>query len=185
MAEAVFQGTFAQVKPIAGRKVYQFIIEVPMERADAALKAMGGLPNPEESRWVAVARLVAGPPPTAAAPLGPAKSVNNASPSPSLQAGTTIPQTEAQAEAATAAKTKSEAQRARERCVMLCKESAFDAWIRLKRGPLTNGKTTEQIVRDALGCNSRADIETNPQVFQRWKQIDGAYRDYQRYGDRP
>lgn len=54
---AVIRGTFASVRPVAGRKVWQFVIEVPAEEANAALQTLGGLPSPEESRWVAVALL--------------------------------------------------------------------------------------------------------------------------------
>ena len=57
MTAAAFQGTFSDFKLIRGRKCAQIVIEVPLEQADAALQALGGLPNPADERWVAVARL--------------------------------------------------------------------------------------------------------------------------------
>jgi hypothetical protein len=57
MSAAAFQGTFSDFKLIRGRKCAQIVIEVPLEQADAALKSLGGLPNPADERWVTVARL--------------------------------------------------------------------------------------------------------------------------------
>jgi predicted metalloenzyme YecM len=54
---AVTQGTFADFRLIKGRKVCQIVIEVPIEQADQALSALGGLPQPATEAWVALARL--------------------------------------------------------------------------------------------------------------------------------
>jgi hypothetical protein len=54
---AVTQGTFADFRLIKGRKVCQLVIEVPIEQADQALAALGGLPQPMNETWVALARL--------------------------------------------------------------------------------------------------------------------------------
>lgn len=60
-APAAFASTFSDFKVIKGRKVAQFVFEVPLENADAALAALGGLPRPDAEKWVAVA-LMSGPP---------------------------------------------------------------------------------------------------------------------------
>jgi hypothetical protein len=57
---AGFAATFSDFKLIRGRKVAQIVLEVPVEQADAAVEALGGLPRPDTERWVAVARLVPG-----------------------------------------------------------------------------------------------------------------------------
>jgi hypothetical protein len=57
MTDAVTQGTFADFRLIKGRKVCQIVIEVPIEQADQALSALGGLPQPAIEAWVAIARL--------------------------------------------------------------------------------------------------------------------------------
>ena len=52
-----FYGTLGHVKFIQGRKVAQFIVEVPTELAMNALHSMGGIPRPDEPFSVAVARI--------------------------------------------------------------------------------------------------------------------------------
>jgi hypothetical protein len=54
---AVTSGCFSDFRLIKGRKVAQIVIEVPIEQADQALAALGGLPQPAEEKWVAIARL--------------------------------------------------------------------------------------------------------------------------------
>lgn len=54
---AVTQGCFSDFRLIKGRKVCQIVVEVPIEQADQALAALGGLPQPAAETWVALARL--------------------------------------------------------------------------------------------------------------------------------
>jgi hypothetical protein len=56
-APAAISGTFADFRTVKGRKVAQLVIEVPIEQADAALLALGGVPRPDDAKWVALARL--------------------------------------------------------------------------------------------------------------------------------
>jgi len=57
MTAAAFQATFSDWKLIRGRKVVQVVLEVPLEAADQAYTALGGMPDPGKSVWVGVARL--------------------------------------------------------------------------------------------------------------------------------
>lgn len=58
MSEAMaFEGFLGHVKFIQGRKVAQFIVEVPTELAMKALESIGGIPRPDEPFAVAVARI--------------------------------------------------------------------------------------------------------------------------------
>ena len=57
MNPAVTQGTFADFKLIKSRSTAQLVIEIPIEAADAALLALGGVPLPGKECWVAIARL--------------------------------------------------------------------------------------------------------------------------------
>lgn len=57
---AAVAGTFSDVKVIKSRKVCVLSIEVPIEKADEALRILGGIPRPDEERWVGLARLNAG-----------------------------------------------------------------------------------------------------------------------------
>ncbi len=63
--KAIFQATFADFKIVKTRSVAQIIVEIPLEAADNALAALGGVPRPDRELWVAIARL-ANPAPTQA-----------------------------------------------------------------------------------------------------------------------
>ena len=52
-----FRASYSDWKLIRTRKVVQIVLEVPVEEADAAYQVLGGMPNPAESFWCAVARL--------------------------------------------------------------------------------------------------------------------------------
>lgn len=54
---AIFQATFCKMIQVQGRKVVQFVFEVPTEAADNALKALGGYQATINETWVAIARL--------------------------------------------------------------------------------------------------------------------------------
>lgn len=56
-APAAIKGTFSDFRVVRGRKIAQLVVEVPIEQADEALRALGGVPVAANERWVAVARL--------------------------------------------------------------------------------------------------------------------------------
>lgn len=51
------QATFSDFKLIKSRKTAQLILEVPLEQADDALRALGGLPQMASERWCAIVLL--------------------------------------------------------------------------------------------------------------------------------
>lgn len=55
---AAFRATYSDFRLIKGRKVVQFVFEVPIEESNKAFQALGGMPDPGSSVWCAVARLV-------------------------------------------------------------------------------------------------------------------------------
>ncbi len=55
---AAFQATYSDWRLIKGRKVVQVVFEVPMETANEAYQALGGMPDPAAEVWCAIARLV-------------------------------------------------------------------------------------------------------------------------------
>jgi hypothetical protein len=57
MNPTAFQASFSDFRLVKGRKVCQLIFEVPIEQADSALSVLGGIPNPEHSIWVGIARI--------------------------------------------------------------------------------------------------------------------------------
>jgi len=171
MAEAMFQGTFAQVRPIAGRKVYQFIIEVPMERADAALKAMGGLPNPEESRWVAVARL--DPKVTEQKPESPAERATSRNKNP--EPWHTL--------------------KLSKRAAIMCGEPMFWGWAERQYRDasggcllsIQNAEHAADWLRFKTSVSSRKEYDTNEAAGRRYLEIEKSYRahrmEVERYGE--
>lgn len=66
-----FQATYADFRIVKGRKVAQIVIEVPLEQADAALDVLGGVPRPDQERWVGVARIDPNAKPEPEAPTPP------------------------------------------------------------------------------------------------------------------
>lgn len=65
--------TFADFKLIKTRGQAQLVLEVPIEQADAALKALGGVPLPGAERWVTVRPHGAKAEPSPPAPSADAK----------------------------------------------------------------------------------------------------------------
>lgn len=56
---AAFKATYSDFKLIKTRGVISLCFEIPLEQADAALKVLGGMPNPGAEVWCAIARLAA------------------------------------------------------------------------------------------------------------------------------
>jgi hypothetical protein len=54
---SAIKATFSDFKLIKTRKVAQLVMEVPIEQADDAVKALGGLPTFAEEQWVGIAPL--------------------------------------------------------------------------------------------------------------------------------
>ena len=57
MTASAFKAAFADFKLVRGRKVAQFIFEVPTEDADAVLETLGGVPQPHIEKWAGICRI--------------------------------------------------------------------------------------------------------------------------------
>lgn len=55
-APAAFKATYSDLRFVKSRKVAQVMLELPIEQADAFVKAFG-TPNPASETWVGIARL--------------------------------------------------------------------------------------------------------------------------------
>lgn len=53
----VFAGTYADWRLVRTRGVVQVVLEVPLDKADAAYQVLGGMPDSGKEVWFAVARL--------------------------------------------------------------------------------------------------------------------------------
>lgn len=49
--------TFHSFRPVGSRKCCQLILEVPIEQANEALQALGGVPDPANPLWVGIVAL--------------------------------------------------------------------------------------------------------------------------------
>lgn len=54
---AAFSATYSDLRLIKGRKVVQFVFEVPLEAAEHAMNVLGGMPSPMSEQWFAIARM--------------------------------------------------------------------------------------------------------------------------------
>jgi len=54
---AAIRATFSDFKLIKGRRCAQLVFEVPIEEADAAVRTIGGMPQPATERWCGIALL--------------------------------------------------------------------------------------------------------------------------------
>jgi hypothetical protein len=161
MQPAAIKGTFADFKLVKTRKLAQVVIEIPIEEADHALAVLGGLPRSDHERWVAIARLAmagAANPPQADTTLGSAVSAGDSPRSPA---------------------TKRERTPA-ERAGFLCTLVDFQNWAwKLSTSHTWIGETAEEAcahwLRQKCGVTSRAQITTNPDAHEAFKQIEDAF----------
>ena len=52
-----FKATFSDFRIIKSRKVGVLLFEIPIELADEALRVLGGVPRPDLTAWVGIARI--------------------------------------------------------------------------------------------------------------------------------
>jgi len=161
-APAAFKATFSDFRLVKGRKVAQIVVEVPIEEADNALKALGGIPRPDLERWVAVAR---------------------------LSPGAFIPKSEALAsadgEGATPQKqpTPAPGETRKEytlanRVGMTCGKPDFWRWIDGQRGTalgVTDAEDAARWVRNKCGVESRTEIKPGTDAAAEWVKIETQY----------
>lgn len=170
MTAAAIAGSFADAKIVKTRSTLQLIIELPIEQADAALKALGGVPQPGREKPVAVALLdtdaitsgpLAAPP---AAPTHPPEEIHQA------------PAKQRQVGAATVA------ERAMRRCGILCGDREFQSWLRdkkLSQWPYDRERSLEEwtvwAVRSLLGVSSRREMATSIRAREVWLMLEDEF----------
>lgn len=159
---AAFQASYADFKLIKGRKCAQIILEVAIEAADAALEALGGVPQPHRETWVGVARI-------------------DAQPSIVRQ----------QLEASVALIEKPEKERRSwsalsyaEQAGIRCNEPDFWRFLNGSfleiRPPVTDAHGAAAAIRIYCDVKSRADIRPNTSAASIWEQLDSDYESWSR-----
>lgn len=181
----VFRAVFVDLKTIKTRNALQLIFEVDLEAGDDALEKLGGLPRPDTTRWVAIARLMrpAGANSSAPAePTGPLKSgggldLSEPAHSDEPLAGGASPPSPREDQlpvglALPAAKTFTLANR----IGMLCRDPLFKAWItHSDDGTRVPDGEVAEMVRNTLQVRSRADVEEGSKAADAWERIERAY----------
>jgi len=153
MTAAAIAGSFADFRPVKSRSVAQLIIEVPIEHADAALAALGGVPQPGHERPVAVARL------TIATGAQPLDSGAGADPSPAAPVAQLEPNHIAWAD-----------MRPSKQAGIRCNDVRFQRWI----GALT-GYHAADIVRGKCNVGSRGELDRDEKAARAWRSLDDQY----------
>lgn len=154
-------GTFADFKIIRGRKCAQLVIEIPLEQADAALTALGGLPNPAMERWVAVARM-------------DPKAISRAAEEPKQ-----LPAPEKE-------RKKWEEMPLSQQAAIRCAEEPFLRFLDEEVCAVagwnvpSNADEAAQIVRRFCGVSSRSELNDNTQAAETWKRLEADYWAWQR-----
>jgi len=167
-APAAFKATFSDFRLVKGRKVAQIVVEVPIEEADNALKALGGIPRPDLERWVAVARLSPG----AFIPKSEALASADGEGAPPQKQPTPAP-----------GETKGGwyALKPSARAAILCKDGDFLMWANSTWRLQMLLSELPDWLRNRVDVHSRAQLDPDhaqhrPDALKRYLRIEGQYR---------
>jgi hypothetical protein len=149
---AAYAGVFSDFKLVKTRSMAQFIIEIPIEQADAALAAMGGVPQAGREKPVAIARINTQPP--SHAPEKPVSGQNGNG----------------------AGKRRWEDLSRAQRAGIMCGEGAFIRFLEECYPHAINHSDTAQAVRHICGVDSRRDLDTNEQAGSTFDRVAGEYK---------
>lgn len=151
---SALRGTFSDFRLVRSRKIAQLVIEVPLEQADAALQALGGIPNPADERWVAVARLNPGAkqaPKEEADEEGRRRRFHEMNPAAQI--------------------------------AMSCSSPSFREYLRLfKVASLPDDKDAcDQWLKGFLGVKSKTEVVPGSEAFEVWNELRGSYDVWLKY----
>lgn len=152
MTKDTFLATFHNIRPVHGRKQVQFIFEVPMEKANAALQILGGIPNPEVSVWAGIVRLTD-------------EAAERALESP--QKPTDEPEP-------TKARTPFKGLTASQQAGIACHDPTFQKWIGVDEAPLGTREAyieAGDLLRRKLDIPSRSKLREEPAKTKEWDAL--------------
>ena len=138
MTVAALKASWADFKLLKGRRVAQLIFEVPLEQADGALAALGGLPRPDAETWVGIARLEKEAKPSEPQPLEAKREHRRFSELPlSQQAG------------------------------IMAKDPGFHDFLRDKGFPYQE-EDAAKFIRNWCNVTSRSELDSNQEAAESW-----------------
>lgn len=145
--------TFADFKLVKSRAVAQLVFEVPVEQADAALTALGGLPRADLERWAGIAPLdktaVAARHADGGVPHAPVKGGDK--PGHSRRQFTSLPRSQ--------------------QAAMRCDDYDFQVWLGVV------GTGTDAALKARLAITSKKELDTDPEAAKRWDTLLNEYLD--------
>lgn len=144
--------TFADFKLVKSRAVAQLVFEVPVEQADAALTALGGLPRADLERWAGIAPLdktaVAARHADGGVPHAPVKGGDKPG---HKRAFADLPRSQ--------------------QAAIKCGDADFQRWL----GP--EDADADGTLKGALGIVSKRELDTDPEAAKRWDALLNEYLD--------
>lgn len=191
----VIRADYANWRPVAGRKVLQLVLEVPIEQTADVMEKLG-VPMPGESKWVAVALLENGkcvgakddgehrsaPKPSDDSEAGVGQTGNIPSPTsaPIAPAGTseTPPKERRSFSSLPLA----------QQAALRCNDPSYRQFLAQKDGPgpflMVDLDMAADAIRQMCGVKSRADLDTFSDARERWRALEAHYESWlitQRY----
>ena len=154
-ANAVIDGSFADLKLVKTRSVCQLVIEIPIERAEEAIQKFG-IPLPGQEISVAVARL-------------------------QTPAEESTPDPDKSSAAQTRYRTLPPMKQAAQRSAMLCTDKQFHMWLVRKFGinfPMGHDHAViaTNWMRRYLGAESRSEIGMDDEVYRKFLALETDYK---------
>ena len=161
--------TFSDFRPVKSRGVYQIILEVPAEKANAVLAALGGVPVFGSEQWVGVAL------------LDPSKFEAKAPESAGVAQQVERPICNREAAGSNpAAGTTTRERRPfsslprSEQAALACRDVQFCRWLGCEDA--TRTQTAVTYLRTALVVTSRRELDADPIAASRWDSLYARYR---------
>lgn len=180
MTAAAIMGSFSEFRMVKTRSVCVLSIEIPVEQADAALSALGGVPQPGKERPVAVALLD----PTIAhsGPLAVGAELSCSS----APSDTTPPEPQAPPQASGAGRAASSQDKMVVRAALLCTDERFQRWMweRTEKsdppefwqsGSVFWQQHTADALRRHCGVSSRRDLAIDTDARRRFEQLEDEF----------
>ncbi len=157
MQAAAFSATYSDFRIVKGRKCAQIVLEVPIEAADAALAALGGVPRPDAEVWVGVARID----PTKAA-SEPRKAISGPSDR-ERQKWRELPPAK--------------------QAAIRCKEIPFQRFLaETQKSIAADEEAASEAVRETCRVTTRANILEGTKAALEWRKLDEQYLAWREVG---
>lgn len=161
MTEAAFKACYSEWRMIKTRATVQLVFEIPIEQADAAYQALGGMPIAAKEVWCAIARMIE----PVSRQLPPAAENKPGAENPSPPSPTPLRADKIRQKWATMPYAK--------QVVLRGQEPIFWAFLReMCAKKVSSEEEAAQAVREICCVNSRADIKPETEAETYWLDLE-------------